>query len=121
MENYRTSSHSRFDIKYHFVWTTKFRKGLALKVDRSITSEDVIDTLEELFAMYGVPRYIRSDNGPEFVAKSLRGWLERIGVEASMWSLGVRGRTVTRRVSTAGGGTSSWRPRSLRVCQRRGV
>lgn len=57
------------------------RECLALKVDRSITSEDVIDTLAELFAMYGVPRHIRSDNGPEFVAKSLRGWLERIGVE----------------------------------------
>ena len=26
MENYRTSSHSRFDIKYHFVWVTKYRK-----------------------------------------------------------------------------------------------
>ena len=57
------------------------RECLALKVDRSITSEDVIDTLAELFAMYGVPRHIRSDNGPEFVAKSLRGWLELIGVE----------------------------------------
>ena len=58
------------------------RECLALKVSRSITSEDVIDTLAELFAMYGVPRHIRSDNGPEFVAKSLRGWLERIGVGA---------------------------------------
>ena len=28
MENYRTASHTRFDIKYHFVWTTKYRKGL---------------------------------------------------------------------------------------------
>ena len=28
MENYRTSSHTRFDIKYHFVWTTKYRKGV---------------------------------------------------------------------------------------------
>ena len=26
MENYRTSAHTRFDIKYHFVWTTKYRK-----------------------------------------------------------------------------------------------
>ncbi len=26
MENYRTGSHSRFDIKYHFVWVTKYRK-----------------------------------------------------------------------------------------------
>jgi putative transposase len=28
MENYRTSAHSRFDIKYHFVWTTKYRKAV---------------------------------------------------------------------------------------------
>ena len=28
MENYRTSSHSRFDIKYHFVWITKYRKSI---------------------------------------------------------------------------------------------
>ena len=28
MENYRTSAHTRFDVKYHFVWTTKYRKGL---------------------------------------------------------------------------------------------
>ena len=28
MENYRTSAHTRFDIKYHFVWTTKYRKSV---------------------------------------------------------------------------------------------
>ena len=28
MENYRTSAHTRFDIKYHFVWTTKYHKGV---------------------------------------------------------------------------------------------
>lgn len=28
MENYRTSSHSRYDIKYHFVWVTKYRKPI---------------------------------------------------------------------------------------------
>ncbi|MAT70410.1 MAG: IS3 family transposase, partial [Planctomycetaceae bacterium] len=46
------------------------RECLTPKVARSITSEDVIDTLAELFAMRGVPRNIRSDNGPEFVAKA---------------------------------------------------
>jgi len=56
------------------------RECLALKVDRGITSEDVIDTLAELFAMHGVPRHIRSDNGPVFVAKALRHWLEKVGV-----------------------------------------
>ncbi|QDV71894.1 IS2 transposase TnpB [Botrimarina mediterranea] len=56
------------------------RECLALKCDRSITSEDVIDTLAELFAMHGVPEHIRSDNGSEFTAKAIRGWLEQLGV-----------------------------------------
>jgi len=57
------------------------RECLALKVDRSITSEDVINTLAELFAMRGVPKCIRSDNGPEFVAKAIRRWLAQVDVE----------------------------------------
>ena len=59
------------------------RECLALKVDRSITSEDVIDTLAELFAMRGVPKIIRSDNGPELTAHALRRWLEKLEVYAS--------------------------------------
>ena len=57
------------------------RECVALKVGRSITSEDVIDTLAELFAMRGVPRCIRSDNGPEFIAQAIRDWLARVDVE----------------------------------------
>jgi transposase InsO family protein len=57
------------------------RKYLDLTVDRGITSEDVIDTLPELFAMRGVPRHIRSDNGPEFIAHALRRWLGQVGVD----------------------------------------
>ena len=58
------------------------RECLALKVARSITAEDVIDTLAELFAARRVPGHIRSDNGPEFVAKAIRRWLEQLGVKA---------------------------------------
>jgi transposase InsO family protein len=58
------------------------RECLALKVDRSITSEDVIDTLAELFAMRGVPKFIRSDNGSEFMAQAIRRWLQQVDVEA---------------------------------------
>nr|WP_315852380.1 transposase family protein [Thalassoroseus pseudoceratinae] len=60
------------------------RECLVLKVARSVTSEDVIDTLAELFLMRGVPRHIRSDNGPEFVANELRRWLEKLRIEA-LW------------------------------------
>lgn len=57
------------------------RECLTLKVDRGITSEDVIDTLAELFAMRGVPRHIRSDNGPEFIARAIQRWLAQVEVE----------------------------------------
>jgi transposase InsO family protein len=58
------------------------RECLALKVARGITSEDVIDTLAELFAMRGVPGAIRSDNGPEFVAGAIQRWLGQMDVQA---------------------------------------
>ena len=56
------------------------RECLALKVDRSITSEEVVNTLAELFAMRGVPQAIRSDNGPEFVARAIQRWLEKLKI-----------------------------------------
>src|SRR6185436_2052668 len=55
------------------------RECLALKVARSITSEDVIDTLAELFVRRGVPRCVRSDNGPEFIAQTIQGWFMKMG------------------------------------------
>lgn len=55
---------------------------LALKVARSITSEDVIDTLAELFAMHGMPEHVRSDNGPEFTAQAIQRWLEQLSIGA---------------------------------------
>ena len=57
------------------------RECLAMLVDRRITSQDVIDQLYQLFLLRGVPEYIRSDNGPEFTAKAVRGWLSRLGVK----------------------------------------
>lgn len=67
-------------LKWFSVIDEYTRESLALKVDRNFTSEDVVDTLAELFAMYGIPQHIRSDNGPEFIAHVLRGWLEQLGV-----------------------------------------
>ena len=57
------------------------RQCLTIKVSRSIKSEDAIDTLAELFAMYGVPKRLRCDNGPEFISKAIKKWLITIGVE----------------------------------------
>ncbi len=46
-----------------------------------MTSEDVINHLSELFVVYGVPECIRSDNGPEFVAKAIERWLSLLEVK----------------------------------------
>lgn len=55
------------------------RKCLASIAERKITASDVIGCLAELFLVHGLPEHIRSDNGPEFTAKSVRRWLERLG------------------------------------------
>ena len=57
------------------------RECLAIEVARSFTAQDVIGVLQYLFAVRGTPEHIRSDNGPEFVAKSVRRWLDRAAVK----------------------------------------
>jgi putative transposase len=75
----RTTSGST--LKWLSIVDEHTRECLALKVDRSITSEDVIDTLAELFAMRGVPQHIRSDNGPEFIARAIHRWTRQLSIE----------------------------------------
>ncbi len=57
------------------------RECLAIDVAKKLTSEDVLERLSDLFVCKGVPDQIRSDNGPEFTAKSVREWLGRVGVK----------------------------------------
>ena len=57
------------------------RESLAVRVERSITAEDVVETLSKLFAERGLPTYIRSDNGPEFIAEAVRNDFKRLGVD----------------------------------------
>jgi putative transposase len=57
------------------------RVCLSIKAGRSISSEDAIDTLAELFSMRGVPKRIRCDNGPEFISTAIKNWLKTLGVE----------------------------------------
>jgi len=57
------------------------RKCLAMLVARKIKNQDVIDILFNLFIFRGIPEHIRSDNGPEFTAKAVREWLNRLGVK----------------------------------------
>lgn len=56
------------------------RECIAIRVSRRLKAIDVIDVLSDLFIMRGVPTYIRSDNGQEFIAKVLREWIAAVGV-----------------------------------------
>lgn len=56
------------------------RESLAIEVARSLKSTEVIATLAYLFAVRGVPQYLRSDDGPEFVAAAVRQRLTASGV-----------------------------------------
>ena len=56
------------------------RECLAIHVERKIESPEVLYKLSELFITHGIPNYIRSDNGSEFTADSIRKWLFRLGV-----------------------------------------
>jgi putative transposase len=57
------------------------RECLAIEVAGSFTAQDVVGVLQYLFAVRGTPEHIRSDNGPEFVAKRVCGWLDQAGVK----------------------------------------
>ena len=57
------------------------RESLAIDVARSLTSISVLERLADLFVHRGAPKYIRSDNGPEFTAKKVREWLQRVDVQ----------------------------------------
>ena len=59
------------------------RECLAIRVDRKLRSTDVIDVLSDLFILRGVPDHIRSDNGPEFVARPVRDWIAAIGARTA--------------------------------------
>jgi len=57
------------------------RECLAIEVSRSFTARQVVEVLRYLFAVRGVPEHLRSDNGPEFVAKELCKWLNQANVK----------------------------------------
>ena len=57
------------------------RECLAIVVEKQLKSDDVIATLSGLFVKYGVPNYLRSDNGSEFTATPVRKWLDKLGTK----------------------------------------
>ena len=59
------------------------RECLAIRIDRRLRSTDVIDVLSDLFILRGIPVHIRSDNGPEFVAKAVQDWIAAVGARTA--------------------------------------
>ena len=59
------------------------RKCLAIKVAKRLKSDDVLEVLSELFISEGMPHYIRSDNGSEFTAHTLKEWLKKLKVNTA--------------------------------------
>ena len=57
------------------------RECLTIDVARTLKSEDVLERLSDLFICRGVPKYLRSDNGPEFTANKVRDWLKHVEVQ----------------------------------------
>jgi len=57
------------------------RECLAIEVARSISAETVVELLKWLALTRGTPEHIRSDNGSEFIARAVQGWLEQAGCE----------------------------------------
>jgi len=55
------------------------KEALAIRVARKLNSTDVVDALTDLFILRGVPEFIRSDNGPEFIAEKVRAWIAAVG------------------------------------------
>jgi len=59
------------------------REALAIRIDRRLRSTDVIDTLADLFILRGIPGYIRSDNGSEFIASAVKDWIAAVGAKTA--------------------------------------
>ena len=55
------------------------RECLAIEVERRLTARDVVATLAYLVELRGAPAFVRSDNGPEFIATAVKAWLRESG------------------------------------------
>lgn len=73
-------THDGRTIKMLTVLDEFSRESLAIKVDRKINSLSVLEVLADLFLQRGAPKYIRSDNGPEFIAKRLQSWFKNLNI-----------------------------------------
>ena len=56
---------------------------VAIRIERRLRSTDVIDVLCNLFILRGLPGHVRSDNGPEFIAKAVQDWIAAVGAKTA--------------------------------------
>jgi putative transposase len=68
-------------LKFLTVLDEGCRECLEIRAETRMTGRDVLETLDELMQEHGKPKYVRSDNGSEFIAKELQEWLKSRGVE----------------------------------------
>ena len=87
------TSESRLELRFCERFHPRRKDGAILDADRRIYAESVwrsmwrrrinsyqvIETLADVMLEHGIPDHIRSDNGPEFLAKALRNWLAQNG------------------------------------------
>jgi transposase InsO family protein len=77
----QTRTHDGRPVRMLTVIDEFTRERLAIDVARRLTSEDILERLSDLFIRRGVPKHIRSDNGPEFTAQAVQDWLRRVRVK----------------------------------------
>ena len=59
------------------------RECLAIRPRRRLNSRNVIEVLADAMVQHGIPEHIRSDNGPEFVAKAVQEWITAVGAKTA--------------------------------------
>jgi len=69
------------------IWSVDFvhdeytREALTIAVKPKMNNQDVLEALYPLFLKHGKPEFIRSDNGPEFIAAGFQKWLTKVGIK----------------------------------------
>lgn len=107
-------------MKFMPVMDEYTRECFMIDVSRGITSRRVIEVFDGLFALHGTPANLRSDNGPEFVAKALREILQQQMSKRVTLNQGLHGKMGMSKVLTTPFETNCSTGSSLRQCLRLG-
>jgi hypothetical protein len=109
-------THDRRKIRLLNIIDEFTHECLAIRVSHRLKSIDVIDLLSDLFILRGVPEHIRSDNGPEFVAKAVQEWIGAVGAKTATSPRAAHGRTASSKASMRACATSFSMARSSTRC-----